>query len=459
MGLALVIVTLAMLVASVAAQEEVKEISVGVLVDLSGDLSTYGKDIKNALTIAEEDINGYFEKKNKPYKIKFYFEDTKVDPKITSEKTMDLYARGINLIIGPMGSGEVQNILGYISKNKIVIISPSSTALPKNIGVTKPEEKKYAFRFVATDAYQTKAIARELSDMGIKAVVIAYIGNAWGKGLYECIEPKLEDLGIEIKDVIEYSSPAPSDFTPYLSKMEDDVNDLLKKYKNDEIAIIAFSYEEVATMIAQAKKDSVLFKVYWIGCDGTAKSSKVVSEVCDKAKIVGLYSTLFESKGKAYDEFEARYKEGFNAVPYQYGMNAYDAAWVIALAYAEVYDELGKYDPDAMAEKIPVVTEKYSEGAYEVTPITGYIKLDEYNDRASGDYMIYYVTENCEWEKAGLWKSTEDKIEWYKKPSLQVAAPTPSPQTPTPTPETKAPGFELLVALGVLAVIVAIRRL
>ncbi len=133
-------------------------------------------------------------------------------------------------------------------------------------------------------------------------------------------------------------------------------------------------------------------------------------------------------------------------------MNAYDAAWVIALAYAEVYDELGAYDPDVMAEKIPVVTENYSRGVYGVYPVTGYIKLDEYNDRASGDYVIYYVTEKCEWAKAGLWKSTEDKIEWYKTPTLV---------TPTPTPAAKpkaVPGFELVVAIGALAILILLRR-
>jgi len=448
--LALITVLLTTLVAvGAVAQEETKEISVGVLVDLSGPLTTYGKDIKNALTIAEEDINSYFEKEGKPYRIKFYVEDTKVDPTITLKKTMDLYGRGINLIVGPMGSGEVKNILEYVSTNKIIIISPSSTALPKIIGVTKPEEKKYVFRFVATDAYQTKAIARELSDMGIKAVVIAYIGNAWGRGLYECIEPKLKDLGIEIKDVIEYPDPPPSDFTPFISTMESDLNDLLKTYKNNEVAVVAFSYEEAATMMAQAKEDSVLFKVFWIGCDGTAKSGKVTTEVCSKAKMVGLYSTLFESKGKAYAELEAKYKERFNTTPYQYAMNAYDAAWVIALAYAEVYDELGAYDPDVMAERIPAVTEKYSNGEYGVYPVSGYIELDEYNDRASGDYMIYYVTEKCTWDKAGLWKSTEDKIEWYKTPTLP---------TPTPTPKPKAPGFEIGIALGAIALLLLLRR-
>ncbi len=432
-----------------------QKISIGVLVDLSGPLTTYGTDIKNTLTIAEEDINKYLEEKGLPYYVKFYVEDTRVDPKVTLEKVQALYGRGINLIIGPMGSGEVANIKDFVTANKIVIISPSSTALPSIIGFTTPEEKKYIFRFVGTDDLQTDAIASELKDVGIKAVIITYIGNAWGKGLYETIKPKLENAGIEIKDAIEYPDPPPADFTPYIATMESDLNDLLKTYSTEEVAIVTFSYEEVYTMIAQAKPDSVLFNVVWFGCDGNAKSGRV-GEVCDKVIGIGTYSTLFESKGKSYAELESKYREkGFGEFPYQYALNAYDAAWVLVLSYIETVNKTGSYDPDVMAETIPVITEKYSKGEYGVYPVSGYITLNEWNDRASGDYAIWYVNENCEWDTAGVWKFETKTIEWYHKPVPPVTA---TPTTPVTT-ATPSPGFEAVFAIaGLIAIAYAIRK-
>ena len=461
------LLTLVLLIPLASAE---KEISIGVLVDLSGPLTTYGTDIKNTLEIAEEDINKYFEENGMDYVVKFYYEDTKVDPKVALDKVQALYGRGINLIIGPMGSGEVKNIKEFVTSNKIVIISPSSTALPSIIGFTKPEEKKYIFRFVGTDDLQTDAIASELKDVGIKAVVITYIGNAWGRGLYECIEPKIE--GIEIGEVVEYPDPPPADFTPYIATLESAVSDLLKKYKPEEVAVITFSYEEVYTMIAQTKQDSVLFNVLWFGSDGNAKSGKI-GEVCNKVIKIGHYSTLFESKGKAYDELASKYKErGFGETPYQYALNAYDAAWVLALSYVEVLNETGSYDPDAMAEKIPVVTEKFSKGEYGVYPVSGYITLNEWNDRASGDYAIWFVNQNCEWDKAGTWLFKNKTISWTYKPSLPVTTVTPTtpvttatpttvttPAKPT-TPVTPTPGFEAVFAIvGLIAVAYALRRL
>ncbi len=443
-----------------AAAVSAEEIKIGVLVDLSGPLTTYGTDIKNTLEIAKDDINSYFESKGLPYTVNFYVEDTKVDPNIALQKVQDLYAKGINLVIGPMGSGEVSNIKSFVTSNKIIIVSPSSTALPSLIGVTKPEEKKFIFRFVGTDDLQTDAITAELKDMGVKAVVITYIGNAWGKGLYETIKPKLANAGIEIKSYVEYPDPPPADFSPYIAEMENTVSDLLKTYKPSEVAVVAFSYEEAATILAQTKSDSPLLNVIWLGSDGTALSGKAL-DVCDKASKVGLYSTLFESKGKAFDELKAKYKErGFGNEPYQYAMNAYDAAWVLALSYVKVIEEKGSYDADTMAETIPVVTADYSEGKYGVYPVTGTIKLNEWNDRASGDYAIYYVTKDCKWDKAGLWVFDENKIEWAHKPEAPAPPATTTQAAATTTQAAKkTPGFEVgLAVAGLVAATYLLRR-
>jgi branched-chain amino acid transport system substrate-binding protein len=148
----------------------------------------------------------------------------------------------------------------------------------------------------------------------------------------------------------------------------------------------------------------------WIGCDGTAKSRKI-TEMCDRVNAVKMYSTLFDSKGKSYEQLNKTYFAKYGRTTYQYGLDAYDGAWVLALAYAQVYDQKGKFDPDAVAEVIPAVTEKYSKGEYGVTPVSGYIKLNEWNDRASGDYAIWGV-ENCNWVLKGVWKSETNEVVW-----------------------------------------------
>lgn len=386
------------------------EIQIGALVDLSGPLTTYGEDIRNALQIGNEEINSYFEGKGMPYRVTLYVEDTKVDPKIALDKVQTLDGKGVKLIVGPMGSGEVKQIAEYVTANKIIIISPSSTAAHELLGVTKPEEKKYIFRFVATDAFQTEAIAKEATELGVKGVVVSYIGNAWGKGLNDYAKPKLEAAGIEVTAPVEYSDPPPTDFTPYIAIMEGTVNQLIKKYGSSNVAVVAFSYEEVYTMLSQVKSQSPLLTVRWLGCDGTAKSRRI-TDIPDKVNKVGMYSTLFDSRGPSFDKLNKTYHERFGRDIYQYALDAYDAEWVLALSYSEIYGKLGKYDADEMATNIPKVTEEYSKGTYGVTTVSGYIKLDEFNDRASGDYAIWGV-EKSAWILKGIWRSQTNQIEW-----------------------------------------------
>ncbi len=388
------------------------EVPLGVLVDLSGPLTTYGEDIKNTVTIAGEDINNKFEKDGKPYRVKLYVEDTKVDPKIALDKVMALHAKGVKLIVGPIGSGEVKNINEYVRSNKIIVASPSSTAETKYIGVTAPEEKKYVFRFVATDSFQTKGIAKLAQELGVKAVVITYIGNAWGKGLEEFGKAELQKQGIEVKSSVEYSDPPPADFTPYIATIEGNVEALMKNYTKDQIAVVAFSYEEVATMLAQTKDNSVLLNVRWIGCDGTAKSSKIVADIPEKVNKIKLYSTVSETRGgKEFDDLNSTYYQRMGSSPKSYGLNAYDAAWVLSLSFAQVYDKQGKFDEDAVAEIVPKVAEEYSTGKYGIFPVSGEVKLNEYNDRIGSEYRIYAVSDGS-WKELGVWKFASNEIKW-----------------------------------------------
>lgn len=395
-----------------AATSSQVEIPIGVLVDLSGPLTTYGQDIKTTTTVAAEDINKKFEEEGKPYRVKLYIEDTKADSNIALSTVMALQAKDIKLIVGPMTSGEVKNVNEYVRSNKIIIASPSSTAETKYIGVTTPEEKKYLCRFVATDSFQTKSIAKLAKELGVKAVVITYTGNAWGKGLEEFGREEFQKQGIEIKDSVEYPDPAPADFSPYIAALEEDIDALMENSDKNEIAVVSFSYEEVATMLAQTKSDSSLLNVRWIGCDGVTKSSKVISDVPEKANKIKLYSTVSETKGGA--ELEALNKTCNQLTgnsPQSYGMNAYDATWVLALSYAQAYDELDKFDEDAVAEAIPKVAENYSAGTYGVYPVSGEVKLNEYMDRIGSEYRIYAVSDGS-WKEVGAWKFATDKITW-----------------------------------------------
>jgi branched-chain amino acid transport system substrate-binding protein len=136
-----------------------------------------------------------------------------------------------------------------------------------------------------------------------------------------------------------------------------------------------------------------------------------VEEAGDKASKVTLYSTQFFAQSEEGKKFIERFKQKFGIEPSEYALIAYDAAWVAALAEAEVLKEKGSFDADAVAEKIKEILPKYSSGELGVSSVTGDIELDEWNDRASGDYAIWGIV-NGEWKRLGIWKSSAGKVEW-----------------------------------------------
>ena len=387
-------------------------IKIGVLTDLSGPLSSDGNDIKKTLEIGKDEINKYFQEKGLPYKVELYFEDTQTNPSIALQKVQSLKAKGINLIIGPMSSGEVKNIQKYVTSNKMIIISPSSTAIPIMIGFAKPEDKKYVFRFVPNDEFQGKAIAGEIKDMGVKEVIILYRGDAWGKGLKNAAVENLKKEGVTVIDTIEYpSTPEPSDWSPYIQTLENKLQGKDPK----TTAILAIGFEELATLLSQIKDNSPLLNYKWFGSDGIVDSEKVIKEAKDKAVKIGLYSTIFYGVSDEAKKLEEEYKKrGYGEKPRQYALIAYDALWVGAISYADMLKEAGKYDADTLAAKIKENVEKYTKGDFGVKPVTGDLYLNEWNDRASGNYGIHAVTADG-WKLVGIWNYKTGKITWMNE--------------------------------------------
>jgi len=396
---------------SASESQSFKVIKLGALLDLSGPLASDGKKIQNALKLAQEDINAYFKQKGEDFEVKILFEDTKTDPKVALEKLQTLDAQGVKVIIGPTSSGELKNMKSYVNAHKLIVISEASTAPPKFIGFAKPEDKKYVFRFVPTDFFQSKAIASEFESKGIKGLVIIYRGDAWGKGLHDATVEKVKG-SIEIaKDISYPSNPEPTDWSPYISKAEDGVKSLLSKYSPEQVAVWVVGFDEIATLLSQVPDDSPLLKVQWFGSDGDVLSDKIVEEAGNKASKVVLYSTQFYAQSEAGKKFIQRFKEKFGIEPSEYALIAYDAAWVAALAEAEVLKEKGSFDADLVAQKIKEILPKYSSGEIGVSSITGNIELDEWNDRASGDYAIWGIVDG-KWKLLGMWKSSTGKVEW-----------------------------------------------
>jgi branched-chain amino acid transport system substrate-binding protein len=382
------------------------EVKVGALLSLTGTLSTYGENSEAALELAEKDINSWLKAIGEDWTFKIAVEDTATDPTTAVAKIQALHGQGILFFIGPMTSAEVSEIKSYTDANGLVVISQSSTSPALAIAGDS------IFRFCPTDEVQGPAAARTSYDLGIRWVVPFWRGDTWGDGLEEAqktafnkiLQATGEDGGFV--EGIRYD-PSATEFSTQVAQLADIVQGLVNKYGADKVGIAYIGFEEVVAVFTAAKDYPILSQVKWVGSDGTAGLSDLVTNV-DAAEFsikTWFLSPIFAPAASPFKDKVKNYvHQKLGRDPDSYAYAAYDAAWVFALAL----EMAKKYDANAVKKLIPEIVPRYM-GA------SGNFRLDANGDRASADYELWIPRKTAagyEWAVAGVWLSATDTIQW-----------------------------------------------
>jgi len=374
-----------------------KEIVIGVVLPLSGDLASEGKLVSNALTLAEEDINNYLATLGLSTKVKFDVEDSKTTPEGGLQAVQSLAARGITCIIGPMISPAISASKDYVDSHHIVLLSQSSTAMSLAIS------DDFVFRLVTSDELQAKAIVKLMQEMGISEIAIIYRANEWGRGLADRVSELFEAAGGKVLDKIGYDPKAPEHSTEVarLADVISGASDLSKT----AVLMISFHADGV-DILNLAMSYPQLMQVAWFGTDGTAYSSKIADEAGEAASKVKLYSTMYAVISPLKDQFVQRFKERFGEAPDSYAILTYDCAWLYTLTILQT----GSTDGEAIRKALPEVAARFY-------GISGWCILNEAGDRASGDYIVVCVTqENGQyiWKEVAIYHTFIDTVEWLE---------------------------------------------
>ncbi len=379
------------------------EVEIGALMSLTGDLASFGENEMVAAEFAASEINALLEDLDAGWTLKLVAEDTQTDPDIALEKLESLAARGIELIVGPLSSGEVRAVKGFADANKILVTSQSSTAPDLAIA------DDYIFRFCPTDKLgQGPALARLIYDEGYTHVIPVTRNDAWGIGLKDATKTRFEALGGNFLNGIDYD-PEATEFTSEVSILAGLVQDAISAHGAENVAILHISFEEAVALMTASLDHSVLSQVKWFGSDGTAASGGVLEDANVRDFILNVeYPCTIFSPAPVGDKFEAVRANGFNVLgrePESYSYAIYDIVWVYALSLLAV-DE---YNAEAIKEVLPTMTEV-------IFGASGVIRLDEAGDRTAGDYNIWMIQEvsvgNYDWQVVGRYLFATDMIEW-----------------------------------------------
>jgi len=380
------------------------EVKIGVLVDLSGALTTYGEDIKAGYEIAEEEVNSFLNKSGAKWRIKLIYENTESSAEVALSKFESLIGQGIRIVLGPMMSPQCASIRPSAQANNVLFISPSATAVTLSI----PDDN--LFRFCAIDDLQGPAAASAMYSAGIRYMISVYISNDWGVGLDDSTTKKFISLGGTVLEHIPWS-PDTLEFTPIVEQ----INSVVQQAKSrgiplEEIGIYAVAYRQILPIFVAASKYPDLEKVRWFGTDGTVMLPELtdLSEHPDEVNFAlktKFTSTMFKiPETRAYKHVRERIISKLGREPTIYAYSAYDSVWVVSLALAIV----NEYDSMKVKEILPQVAGSYF-GAI------GNIVLNENGDLAMADYSLWRpvkVDDKVEWREVGIYYSLTDSVEW-----------------------------------------------
>lgn len=377
------------------------EVPIGALLPLSGPLGVFGENDKIAVELAVQEVNDFLAKSGAGWRIRLYVEDTETKPEVALEKLMSLHAKGVKIVIGPMGSGEVLKVKEYADSNKILVISQSSTSPQLWL------EGDYIYRFCPNDYAQGPIGPKFAKNLGVTHMFLVYLANTWGDGLAEVAEKTANELGITVAGKFRIAEAAP-DYSAEVSSLVSEVNKLVSQgVAPEKIMVQLITYGEATTFMLSAREYDVLWRVKWFGSDGTAYEGSLLKEpkTAEFSNKVRFVSPIFApTKTPKYQEVLSKIRSQLGRDPESYAYNSYDAVWVIALSLLSAQ----KYDADAVLSVMPKILEHYY-GA------SGYIALDKAGDRVAADYELVEIVQKdgaYDWQATGIYYGTTGEIVW-----------------------------------------------
>lgn len=193
-------------------KKEEKEIKIGIILPLTGDLADPGSKSLNGINLA---IDAYNITKP-PMSIKLFVEDSKANPidgVNAIRKLIDV--NQVKLVIGDMTSGVTLAIAPIAEKEHVVILAP---------GASNPKVREagdYIFRNWASDNFDGEAMAKYLtSRLEKKRAAVIYVNNEYGSGLAQAFEKSFVGNGgtLILKEDYEQGT---SDFRNILTKVRE----------------------------------------------------------------------------------------------------------------------------------------------------------------------------------------------------------------------------------------------
>jgi branched-chain amino acid transport system substrate-binding protein len=343
-------------------------VKIGVNLELSGGVASYGESLASGINIAVDEINkkgGIDGKKIEVVKV-----DNKSDAAEATNAAIKLTSQDkVTAIIGAATSGDTVAQAQIADDTKTVLLTPSGTSPNVTVG-TNGKVNDFVFRTSFIDPFQgTVAANFAAKELKVKsAAIFTDSASDYAKGLAASFKKTFEAAGGKVVTEEAYVAKD-TDFRSTLTRI---------KAKNPEFIFIPGYYEEVGLIIKQARELGIT--VPFMGADGW-DSPKLVelagAKALNNTYITNHYSS--EDPDKKIQTFVTTFKEKNNGEsPNAFNALGYDSIYLLA----DAIKRAGSTD----SSKIKDALEKTKD----LSLVTGIVTIDkEHNPIKSATVLEY----------------------------------------------------------------------
>jgi branched-chain amino acid transport system substrate-binding protein len=373
---------------------------IGIEIAISGSYATDGPLRRDGAFLAVDQMNDQLTAAGSPIRFQRIHEDSGGTPTGATNSFNALLAAGVKVVVGPLSSGEVGAIMPLANANKVVSISPSSTA-------PRLAADDYSFRVAPNDAFQAKALCRLFAATGVTKVGVIARNDDYGLGIANLTESiyKAAPFNGQVTKVM-YDPAAPTHASEVTA-----LSTAIAGYgtgAQTAVLIVAFETDGL-DILDRARQDPTLSSVRWFGSETLKRTAflpptapTAIGDFLVARNLTGFFASA--AKNPVVTAFETAYNAKYGRAPSPYAYYAYDAAWIGMLAVLRA----GKYDGEAIRAMIPLVGMQYI-GA------SGHKVFDKFGDYAAADYRVWHVTHpgtTYAFTEVGTWFYATDTIRW-----------------------------------------------
>jgi branched-chain amino acid transport system substrate-binding protein len=336
-------------------------IKIGVAQPLSGPSAARGKDLVDGVKLAAQELNASdYTIAGTPVKFEIVVMDDKADKETAKRVARSLIEQKVVAVIGDLNSDITEATIPIYKQGNVPQLFTSSADELTRLGDGN------AFRLVASDALQARAIAGYLTDvLKANSTAIIYEDTAFGRPMSKGVADALSKRGKPVA-----------------------LNTSVKGDATDFAAFVAGMKKAPPAVLVAALRDHQLLPLFeQMDAAGLSGVPVIATSVARTEKLANApvhIKTLFMTSG-ALDatEFPAgplflkKFRAAYNADPVWAAHYAYDATYLLA----DMLRRAGSIDADALRAKLHT-----SEGA---APVTSSMRFTEAGEQAYGAIAIY----------------------------------------------------------------------